>query len=173
MEHTTVGARIRACRLARGVTASALAACVGITENAIRKIEAGNSKEPRFSTGVRIADALGVDPKVLIDSRIEAPPTSVATTLQRIRACKNALERLGVAHASIFGSVARGEATTASDVDVMLEPIAGNPFTLFDLAGAQQVLERALGVPVDVVTAASLQKSSAGRHAQEEAVRAF
>lgn len=52
----------------------------------------------------------------------------------------------------LFGSVARGEATEDSDIDLMvdLEPGAGNE--LLRLAGIAEELSDALGTRVDVVT---------------------
>lgn len=175
MEHATrLGSRIRACRLAKGLSASALARRVGITENAIRKIESGDSKEPRFSTGVRIAAALGVSPSELVpaDDTADAPP-DLALTLRRIRACRAKLSKLGVAHVAVFGSVARGEATASSDIDVLVEPAAKRRFTLFDLTDAKEILQSAFDARLDVVTPATLERSPRGRAALEEAVRAF
>jgi predicted nucleotidyltransferase/DNA-binding Xre family transcriptional regulator len=176
MEHATrIGARIRACRLARGLSASALAVRAGVTENAIRKIESGDSKEPRFSTGVRIASALGVDPSELVDAapKPSGAPPSLAIALRRIRRQRDELLRLGIEHAAIFGSVARGEAGPKSDIDVLIELSTHRRFTLFDLAALQEKLEAALGYRVDVVTASTLRRSEAGRAAEAEAVRAF
>ena len=56
----------------------------------------------------------------------------------------------GVKHIRVFGSVARGEATTASDVDLLLELEAGR--SLFDLSGFKLDLEDLLGCEVHVVT---------------------
>lgn len=176
MEHATgVGARIRACRLARGLSASTLAVRAGVTENAIRKIESGDSKEPRFSTGVRIAAALGVEPKELVPQtrveRLGAP--ELGAVLQHIRAQRAQLSKRGIKHIAVFGSVARGEATPNSDVDVIIEPSPSRRFTLLDLAAAQELLENLLGRKVDAVTLTTLRRSSFGRKSEKEAVRAF
>jgi predicted nucleotidyltransferase len=56
--------------------------------------------------------------------------------------------------AFVFGSVARGEATAQSDVDLLVEFEKGR--TLLDLAGLHRELEEALGRPVDVTTPAAL-----------------
>ncbi len=49
----------------------------------------------------------------------------------------------------LFGSYASGEADDKSDVDVAIT--AGNSFTLFEMGGFQQTLEKELGIPVDVI----------------------
>ena len=72
MEYTTrnrIGSRIKARRRAKGLTALELARRVGITENAIRKLESGDSKEPRLSTALLLADALDVDPDFVYGRR--------------------------------------------------------------------------------------------------------
>lgn len=57
------------------------------------------------------------------------------------------LKRRGIAKASLFGSVAAGEAGPDSDVDVLIECPRG--FDLFDLADLKEELEAALGRKVD------------------------
>ena len=64
------------------------------------------------------------------------------------------MSRRGVVRASIFGSVARGEATETSDVDFLVEFERGR--TLVDLAGLRLDLCEALGRDVDVATPGSL-----------------
>jgi predicted nucleotidyltransferase len=57
----------------------------------------------------------------------------------------------GVKSLALFGSVVRGEATAASDVDLLVE-FDGRPVGLFHLSRTQHYLERILGVPrVDLV----------------------
>ena len=50
----------------------------------------------------------------------------------------------------IFGSVARGEATQASDLDILIKLAPGR--SLLDLVAIKQDLEDLLGCSVDVVT---------------------
>jgi predicted nucleotidyltransferase len=64
------------------------------------------------------------------------------------------LRRFGVRRASIFGSLARGEGSEGSDVDVLVELEPGR--SLLDLAGLKVELEEALGRRVDVLTYDSL-----------------
>lgn len=54
-----VGGRIRELRAARGLTQAALAEVIGVTPEQISRIERG-TREPRFATLQRMADALGV-----------------------------------------------------------------------------------------------------------------
>lgn len=68
------------------------------------------------------------------------------------------ITRIAAAHGArnvrVFGSVQRGEATSTSDLDLLVEMSAGR--SLFDLVALGEELEEALGVEVDVVTEGSL-----------------
>jgi predicted nucleotidyltransferase len=59
-------------------------------------------------------------------------------------------ERHGARNVRVFGSLARGEATAASDLDLLVEMEPGR--SLLDLIGFNQDLEDALGIHVDVLT---------------------
>ena len=61
----------------------------------------------------------------------------------------------------LFGSVARDQHTTESDVDVLIRLALGR--TLLDLARIDIALERLLGRRVDVVTEAGLRDFGFGR----------
>ena len=62
--------------------------------------------------------------------------------------------RYGVTHVRVFGSVARGEATENSDIDLLVRKTTA--WSLLDRIRFQQALERLLGRPVDVVTERTL-----------------
>ncbi len=63
-------------------------------------------------------------------------------------------DRYGVERMRIFGSMARGEATSASDIDFLVVFKRGK--TLLDLIGFRQDLEDLLGRKVDVVSEAGV-----------------
>ena len=71
--------------------------------------------------------------------------------LNVLRGLRDPLARRGIAHAAVFGSVARGEETARSDIDVFVMPADGTRLSLFDLGGIQSILEEAFGNEVDVV----------------------
>lgn len=56
----------------------------------------------------------------------------------------------------LFGSTARGDADTQSDVDLLVELASGR--TLVDLAGFRREVEAILGAPVDVTTVDMLKE---------------
>ena len=64
------------------------------------------------------------------------------------------LERYGVRYAGVFGSVARGENTPDSDVDVLV--VLKQPVSLLRFFALNDELETALGCKVDLVTRDSL-----------------
>jgi transcriptional regulator with XRE-family HTH domain len=54
--------RLRRLREEKGLTVSSLAASVGVAEGTIRQLETGQTKNPSFVVGVRLANQLSVDP---------------------------------------------------------------------------------------------------------------
>jgi predicted nucleotidyltransferase len=64
------------------------------------------------------------------------------------------LKKYGVKRASLFGSVARGESTKNSDIDLLVELPEGS--SLFELGGLKMELEELLGLKVDILTFNSL-----------------
>lgn len=66
--------------------------------------------------------------------------------------------RHGIRGIHVFGSVARGEATSESDVDLLVH--LDNGRTLIDLAAFQREAADLLGVPVDVATADMLKPAA-------------
>lgn len=76
-------------------------------------------------------------------------------TLDDIRALlPPILRHHGVRRAAVFGSTARGEARSDSDLDLLVEFESGR--TLLDLASLRSALREELGQEADVVTYASL-----------------
>lgn len=74
-----------------------------------------------------------------------------AEALARLRAHRSDLYAMGIEHAAIFGSTARGEASDSSDLDLIIElrsdmRLGWDYFTLDERVGAL------LGVSVDLVT---------------------
>jgi len=64
-------------------------------------------------------------------------------------------KQFGVKSLLLFGSVARDEATTASDVDLLVE--FNRPVGYFGFFALQDYLEKLLGCPVDLGTPDSLK----------------
>ena len=61
-----IGRRVRAERTKRFMTQEQLAHAAGISQKALSKIET-NEVEPRFSTILKLAKVLGIDPSELVE----------------------------------------------------------------------------------------------------------
>lgn len=72
----------------------------------------------------------------------------------RLLATRSEISRIAAAHGAqnvrVFGSVRRDQATSDSDLDLLVDMAEGR--SLFDLIALSNDLEEVLGVEVDVVT---------------------
>ena len=85
---------------------------------------------------------------------------------------QEALTQLGARHLDVFGSVARGEATAASDVDLVVTFDEGHRRSLVDLARLKNRLRELLGAEVDV-TVEPIRTARLRARIEQELVRAF
>ncbi len=84
-------------------------------------------------------------------------PRPSAALLAGRAAVKRALAGHGLTNPRVFGSVARGEDTAASDLDLLVDAPRG--ISLLDLVKAKHAVEDILGVPVDLLTLNDLPES--------------
>ena len=77
--------------------------------------------------------------------------------LKTLRAHEGDLRRLGVSHAAVFGSVARGEARIDSDIDVLVELDCNLPIGVFQYARLKLYINVILDGAGDVVNRATLK----------------
>lgn len=82
------------------------------------------------------------------------------------------LSKIGIRHVAVFGSVARGEQTERSDVDLMVDVDEDVVKTIFDLGGIHQSFCELLGREVDV-SRRDRMRAHVQEEAEREAVRAF
>ena len=82
---------------------------------------------------------------------------SLPEVLETLRAHETELRRLGVRHAAVFGSVARGEARPDSDVDVLVDLDPDLPIGVFEYARLKLYVGELLGGAGDVVNRTSLK----------------
>jgi predicted nucleotidyltransferase len=92
--------------------------------------------------------------------------------LDSLRRNADELRSLGVKHSDVFGSVARGQARRASDVDVLVELDETAGLDLFDYINVKRRIAELLGGRVDVVNRSTL-KPLMREQVLREAVRAF
>src|ERR1700733_11566095 len=75
--------------------------------------------------------------------------------IEKLRQQEAELKQLGVQHLYLFGSTARGEARTDSDVDLFFDYEWGK-LSLFDVMEIQEITARILGCKTEAITRASL-----------------
>lgn len=66
LDAVKIGRRLRAERTRRFLTQDALAEKAGISQKQLSKIE-NDDVEPRFSTILKLADALGAEPEIFLE----------------------------------------------------------------------------------------------------------
>jgi len=127
----------------------------------------------------RIAASQGITVQELVNrlvdefvAKAERRPPLLAEVVQRLRAHHQELRRRGVRALFVFGSVARGEATPASDIDLVVVFASAARVSLVSLGSLKAHLEGVLGWPVDLGERGSLLPEARGAF-DREAVRVF
>jgi predicted nucleotidyltransferase len=92
--------------------------------------------------------------------------------IETLRAHEPELRAAGILHLRLHGSVARGDATAASDIDLIAEMDTSKRLTLLDMVGLENRLSDLLGVHVDL-SPAHVLKEAVQTRAAHEAVLAF
>lgn len=135
MGEMSVGTSLRHRRQSAGLSQRQLALLSGVPQPNISAYESGR-RAPATDTLDRLDKVLSV-------------PTS-----ERVRSAREgilqAAARRGLSDVRVFGSVARGQAVSGSDVDLLVHPAP--EASVFDLAGFMADVEELLGVGVDVVS---------------------
>jgi uncharacterized protein len=137
-------------RRSAGLTQAELARRAGTSQAMVARYEAG-AASPTVRTLRRLLRAAGRELELsaaTADTGIPVVP--LAKALREYRAEINAAaERVGAGNVRVFGSVARGEDTPESDVDLLVDFPVRERGLLPLLTLAEQV-ERLVGRPVDV-----------------------
>jgi hypothetical protein len=95
-----------------------------------------------------------------------------AETIAKLQANAAALRVRGATALYLFGSAARDEARSGSDVDIFIDYDQNRKFSLLDLAGLKNFLEDELATKVDVATRDSLHPLLRDR-IEKSAIRVF
>lgn len=135
MAEIRLGESLRRRRVEAGLSQRQLAVRAGVPQPNIADYENGR-RTPAVATLERL------------DGALRTP------TLERLRAAREPIIRAAelrrLSDVRVFGSVARGTAGAASDVDLLVHP--ASDASVFDLAGFMSEVEELLGVEVDVVS---------------------
>ena len=92
--------------------------------------------------------------------------------IEKLKEREADLRAQGVAHAALFGSVARGDDRPDSDIDILVDLDPAIVVTIFDYAGVKDFIADMFDRPVDVVRRESL-KARLRPKAAADAIYAF
>lgn len=153
-----VSQAIRQARRNANLSQVDLAARAGTSQSALARYETGAAL-PTLPTLERLLAACGRRLEIQTPAaQPSALPNSVRSQLgpqaEKLRHHRrrlfDAAQKHGVGHLRAFGSLARGEASAESDVDLLVELKSGR--TLLDLAAFRREAAEILDLPVDVAT---------------------
>jgi predicted nucleotidyltransferase len=102
----------------------------------------------------------------------KAVPTRLADVVSVLRSRKADLEKRGVVSASVFGSTARGEERSDSDIDIVIDVAPEARMSLTGFAVLQSDLQDLLGSKVDLVEWRNLEPRLLAS-VRRDAVRVF
>jgi uncharacterized protein len=157
---------IREARRDAGLSQRELARRAGTSQPTLARYERGHAV-PTLATLERILAAAGKRLRLDVE---ESHSSGTGPVAQRLDAHRDEVRKIlhenGVTRAMVFGSVARGQDTAESDLDLLVE--MPRP-TYVALAALRADLEDALGTRVDV-TVAPLLTRRARQRADAEAV---
>jgi predicted nucleotidyltransferase/DNA-binding XRE family transcriptional regulator len=150
---------LRDARSRAGLSQSELARRAGVPQSVVSEYEAGK-RQPALPTLARLVAATGHELTLGLERRdpsVRGIPDSPLgrRVRQHRRALLAAVAAAGASNLRVFGSVARGEDTPDSDVDLLVEVPSGTG--LFALLSLEEALQRILHVDVDLATPDSLK----------------
>jgi predicted nucleotidyltransferase/DNA-binding XRE family transcriptional regulator len=153
------GAVIREARRRAGLSQAELARRAKVSQPVISAYESGH-REPGLAMLAKLVEAAGYRLRMDLVAepglRRGLPDTQMGRRLRRHRrAIVEAAERRGATNVRVFGSVARGQETGSSDVDLLVD-LAGD-VGILGLIGLEREIAELLRSPVDVVPAANLK----------------
>lgn len=149
---------LRTARTAAGLSQAELAARAGVTQSVISVYESGR-RQPALPTLTALVEAAGARLEVRVRRQSVTLSRLSGPLGKRLRRNRAAVLRAAAAHgvriSGVFGTVARGEDRTDSDVDLLvtLPPRMG----LLDLGRVTEELQVLLNARVDLVAAADLK----------------
>jgi predicted nucleotidyltransferase/DNA-binding XRE family transcriptional regulator len=158
-EQAIAAGLLREARLRANLSQTELARRAGVAQSVISAYESGH-REPSLATLTRMVKATGHTIKLNLEENSMAvrglPDSPIGRRLRRNR---SALLDLAASHGAenlrVFGSVARGENTVESDVDMVADLPSG--IGLFELGVFERELSKILKVKVDLVPSDGLR----------------
>lgn len=166
----TASRALREARLRARLSQTELARRAAVTQSVISAYESG-ARQPSLPVLEHLVAATGLK----LELRVRKVPSPLARLTgplgRKVRAHRAEIKRLaanaGVTNLRVFGSVARGQETAHSDIDLLVD--LGTHTGLFTLVALRGELERLLETSVDLVPADSL-KDGVRQNALQEMV---
>jgi uncharacterized protein len=157
-DELTAGALLREARQRAGLSQVELAARAGVTQSVISAYEAGN-RQPSLPTLAALIEAAEFELAMTVRRQPRRLSRLSGPVGRQVRRRRRDLVAAAAAHGvhglHVFGSVARGQDSPDSDVDLLADLPPG--MSLFGLARLQADLEAIVGRRVDLVPAADLK----------------
>ena len=157
---------IKRMRKARGMTQEQVGILAGMSKSQISRMESGKLGSP--ATYARVLDALGFRPVVHYEDVRGGNGLGRDQILSMLKVyylC-NKVE-LGIERIGLFGSFARNEARTDSDIDIIITLTKPD---LFLYSTISRQLETVFGRHVDLISSKSLLPESFRNHLEKEVV---
>jgi predicted nucleotidyltransferase/DNA-binding XRE family transcriptional regulator len=152
------GSLLREARTAAGLSQAELADRAGVTQSVISVYESGH-RQPSIPTLAGLIAATGFELDLSVGKPRQGVQLLTGPVGRRLRRRRAAVLELAARHGvrvlGVFGSVARGEDRSDSDVDLLVE--LPDDMGLFAVARVQNELEQLLRAPVDLVPESSLK----------------
>jgi len=149
------GSLLREARRKAGLSQAELARRAGVTQSVVSAYESA-ARQPSLPMLDRLVSATGLELQLQVRHRSSPLKGPIGARLwARRKKVKQLAAGHGLSNLRVFGSVARGEETEESDLDLLVDVTPG--VGLIGLARAQHELEELLGARVDLVPASDLK----------------
>jgi predicted nucleotidyltransferase/DNA-binding XRE family transcriptional regulator len=160
----SAGSIVREARHRAQLSQVQLARRAGITQSVVSAYESG-ARQPSVPMLQRLVSAAGLDLEILLRPGAHQP----GVLGERLREQRHRILEIAAGHGlgnvRVFGSVARGEERSNSDIDLLVDVAPG--VGLFELGRCQAELEELLAARVDLVPAADLKTGVAAEAVSE------
>jgi len=151
---TSAAELLRSARERARLTQRELAERAGVAQSVISVYEAGR-RQPSVQTLASLIEATGQRLRLVVEPQARPAGSLLSTIQARTAEIQSLATEHGVTVVGVFGSVARGEVSEASDIDLLID--LGPGTGLFALGRLRAGLADLLGASVDLVPASDLK----------------